>query len=364
MKNSSVSSLDKAYELLKKYPLCDSCLGRCFAKLGYKLTNKERGKALKISLILDIDTKIKDHELEDISQIKEILYNIGKEYSGIYEIYFTSEEFQQRTCYLCNSQIEEIEEDFYNKALSLLNKLKKENNQKDIKYVLGVKLSDHMKELEKNFVFQNGLIYYESIRNEIKREVGKKLTSSGYPPSIDDADIEIVYDMDTRNIYTISKKYKTLYYYNRLSRKVTISSWYSDNSLEKSLNTQIMIPFTEPSEIRILDDYPIILENDEPNIEAKGYFMKKIRTITRKEISFIMSIKPTNRTYRILYYSNSDKKNTNAKEIYKNIYQITINAKNFEELKNKLYDIEGEIISIDLISSEGKHKNLETKLNL
>ncbi|MEM4139481.1 MAG: pseudouridylate synthase, partial [Sulfolobaceae archaeon] len=45
LKDSRV--LNKALELLSKYPLCDSCLGRCFARLGYGLENKERGKAIK-----------------------------------------------------------------------------------------------------------------------------------------------------------------------------------------------------------------------------------------------------------------------------------------------------------------------------
>ncbi|ARM76595.1 pseudouridylate synthase [Acidianus manzaensis] len=362
MKNYSADNfLDKAYDLLSKYPLCDSCLGRCFARLGYKLENKERGKAIKISLILYLDKKIKDHQLEDLSQIKDILYNIGKDYSGIHEIYFTSEEFQQRTCYLCNSEIEEIKEDFYKKALTLLKKLSEEN-KKEIKYVLGVKLSDQIKELEKNFVFENGLIYYESMRNEIKREVGKQLANNGYSPGIDNPDIEIVYDLDTKNIYTISKKTRILYVYNRLSRRVTLSSWYSDNSLENSINAQIMIPFTEPSEVRILDEYPIILDIDKEKIQTKGYFMKKIHEISGREISFIMSTKPIKRTYKILYYSETEQKD--SERIYNNIYQKIINAENFEDLKNKLKDINGEIISIDLISSEGKHKNLETKLNL
>ena len=41
--------LEKAFELLSKYPLCDHCLGRQFALLGYSMENNVRGSALKIS---------------------------------------------------------------------------------------------------------------------------------------------------------------------------------------------------------------------------------------------------------------------------------------------------------------------------
>ena len=44
--------LEKAYELLSKYPLCDHCLGRQFALLGYSMENNVRGQALKVSLTL------------------------------------------------------------------------------------------------------------------------------------------------------------------------------------------------------------------------------------------------------------------------------------------------------------------------
>lgn len=44
--------LEKAFELLTKYPLCDHCLGRQFAQLGYNLENNIRGSALKLSLTM------------------------------------------------------------------------------------------------------------------------------------------------------------------------------------------------------------------------------------------------------------------------------------------------------------------------
>ncbi|MBS7632342.1 tRNA pseudouridine(54/55) synthase Pus10, partial [Candidatus Bathyarchaeota archaeon] len=50
--------LEKALMMLEKHPLCDNCLGRQFALLGYGMENDERGKAVKLVLTL------KAHELE------------------------------------------------------------------------------------------------------------------------------------------------------------------------------------------------------------------------------------------------------------------------------------------------------------
>ena len=44
--------LEKALSMLSKYPLCDHCLGRQFALLGYSIENNDRGKALKLGLTL------------------------------------------------------------------------------------------------------------------------------------------------------------------------------------------------------------------------------------------------------------------------------------------------------------------------
>jgi tRNA pseudouridine synthase 10 len=44
--------LEKTLTMLRKYPLCDHCLGRQFALLGYSIENNDRGKALKLGLTL------------------------------------------------------------------------------------------------------------------------------------------------------------------------------------------------------------------------------------------------------------------------------------------------------------------------
>ena len=49
--------LEKTHEMLEAHPLCDHCLGRQFALLGYGLDDQQRGKTLKLLLTM------KNHQL-------------------------------------------------------------------------------------------------------------------------------------------------------------------------------------------------------------------------------------------------------------------------------------------------------------
>jgi len=350
--------LSKALDLLSKYPLCDSCLGRCFARLGYGLENKERGKAIKLVLLMELDRLIKEHKIEDVSQIKEILFNMGEVAKGLFTLYF-NEEFQKRSCYLCNDEIEEIKKDF-------LEKVMKEEELKNYSIVLGFRLSEVNKKLEEEFVVKNDLSHYETIKNEIKREVGKMLFKAGYRIDIENADVEIIYDQNSRSIEIRKKPKRYLYSYIKLSRNIPISSWYAreGKSLEELIGgKKIFVPFSEYSEVRILDEYPIIIEDlNSDKIEIEGFFMNNLGEIRGKEFDVVMQNKPTKRIYKVLVYSEKELKD--AEKILDNIYDIYIEAMSGEELREKLRALDVEIIAIDLISSEGKHKRiLDTFIN-
>ena len=62
--------LEKAFEILSKYPLCDHCLGRQFALLGYSMENNVRGKALKVSLTMQASELNAEKKPEGIKRLK------------------------------------------------------------------------------------------------------------------------------------------------------------------------------------------------------------------------------------------------------------------------------------------------------
>lgn len=47
--------LDEARAVVENGPVCDACLGRCFAERSFGLTNAERGRALRVSAALEDD---------------------------------------------------------------------------------------------------------------------------------------------------------------------------------------------------------------------------------------------------------------------------------------------------------------------
>ena len=56
--------LDDARRVLENAPVCDACLGRCFADRSFGLTNHERGRALRVSVALDDDDPYEDEDAE------------------------------------------------------------------------------------------------------------------------------------------------------------------------------------------------------------------------------------------------------------------------------------------------------------
>ena len=104
--------LQKTFELLSKYPLCDHCLGRQFALLGYSMENNVRGSALKITLTMQANDFAKEKDLEGIKQLKILAANGFSR-----EAQETLKHLKKRVpkqeseakCYLCEGKFELID---------------------------------------------------------------------------------------------------------------------------------------------------------------------------------------------------------------------------------------------------------------
>ena len=123
--------LNIAENTLLNYKLCDYCLGRVFAKLGSKLTNKERGEILRKNLKKDKKTQVKN-------------------------------------CWLCSGLLNEIK----HFADIISNSLKKYEYDD---FLIGSKIDEDILEKEQNLLNFTGSEFAESIKTEINREIGKLL---------------------------------------------------------------------------------------------------------------------------------------------------------------------------------------------
>ena len=162
-----LSILESALKVLMKYPLCDHCLGRLYAKLGLELGNDERGRAIKTLLLMFLYKKYEENSI-NCEELYKLAVNAGDPITRLYYKLCGGDKLEQHPCYICGAKISR--EYFYKLAEKIATELKSINAYK---FVVGVSLPEDiaLKEIE---VYRNtGLELSESIKNEIKRETGK-----------------------------------------------------------------------------------------------------------------------------------------------------------------------------------------------
>ncbi len=155
--------LQTAHTLLDRHTLCDSCLGRQFARLGRGVENSERGRVLRALLqIPPEDREAKKQEIEDTLA------------SGDFQkldSYTPTKAAEDATeCYLCEGIIPRAGE-FVELALAALRSSPYEFET----FLLGCKVPGRILEREDNLRAELRLELGESLKNEVSRLIGKRL---------------------------------------------------------------------------------------------------------------------------------------------------------------------------------------------
>ncbi len=163
--------LEKAFELLSKYPLCDHCLGRQFALLGYSMENNLRGKALKVSLTMQANELNAEKKPEGIKRLKVLA---GNGFSR--EAQETLKHLKKRLpkedtvvkCSLCDGKFELVDS-LTQKALESI------AEYEFTTFLVGIELPIKIEEREDEFKGAVNIGYGESIKHEFGRLLGKAL---------------------------------------------------------------------------------------------------------------------------------------------------------------------------------------------
>ena len=175
LRNEDIQEIAKK---MASYNLCDSCLGRQFAKVGHGMSNRERGKKIR-------------------------------EYFGL--------PFKEE-CWLCDGLMDEIEK-FSEMVIEALDEYEYDT------FLIGSKVEEDI--LRKEAEIGSLTPYGESIKQEINREVGK-LVEKKTKKEVDfirphiTAIVNTIYnviELDVRSIY-ISGRYK------KLKRGIPQTKWY------------------------------------------------------------------------------------------------------------------------------------------
>ncbi|WP_440058941.1 tRNA pseudouridine(54/55) synthase Pus10 [Thermogladius sp. 4427co] len=221
--------LRETVDILLKYSLCDHCLGRLYAKMGVEMRNEERGFALKRMVAMHLDDILKgrsDEERKNI--IFTLARNAGEPFTRIYsKIYGVSVGVEK--CYICGGVL----------SRSLYERLAREIAGRlaeldATSFLVGVSLEEEVskKELEVASALRFG--FSESIKNEIKREVGKIVSAlTGLKPSFTNPDVTAIISFPGLEIrYEINPVYIKGSYL-KLGRNISHTPWVTREGLRK-----------------------------------------------------------------------------------------------------------------------------------
>jgi tRNA pseudouridine synthase 10 len=160
--------LEQAARMLTTHALCNHCLGRQFALLGFGLENQGRGQAIKLLLTLKGHQLLLAEDRAGVTLLKK---------TAVHESFTLSREVLKRfkrrhpaveTCYLC--------EDAFEKARVLAeNAYTALSHYEFATFLVGVELPLRVAEREDEFKARFNVIHGESIRNQFSRDIGKRL---------------------------------------------------------------------------------------------------------------------------------------------------------------------------------------------
>jgi tRNA pseudouridine synthase 10 len=156
-----------AKRMLAEHKLCDSCLGRQFATLGHGLSNRERGKALKISLLLEGCLKAESGDKAALETVRHLAINGRLEAARqTLEKLKLKVEVEVEACEICEDKLSEIEE-LGREAVEKLEPYEYES------FLVGARVPARVIEAEDELRGRYGVAWGENIKGEFTREVGK-----------------------------------------------------------------------------------------------------------------------------------------------------------------------------------------------
>jgi tRNA pseudouridine synthase 10 len=195
--------LEISKKILHEGPICDHCLGRQFAKLSTGLSNRERGQAMKLALVLEGDRIYKsendDSLLNELVPCSEFARKTLKT------------EGEDEQCWVCLDQFKKL--DFWaEEAAKALEGLEYST------FLVGTKVSGLLSENEEMLWAESGTAYAEQLKTELNREVGKRIAEKvNKDVDFENPDIVITLDLATSRF---ELQVRSVYIYGRYLKKV------------------------------------------------------------------------------------------------------------------------------------------------
>ena len=168
--------INKAQRMLERYALCDNCLGRQFALLGYGMDNDQRGRAIKIILTMKGHQLILKDKDEGVDLLRTLASN-GSFDIAINLLKKMGEKFEdKRSCFLCGNLFKKIPS-IASKIIDMLKDYEYES------FLVGIRLPLEIEEREDEFKAEFNIQHGESLKNELSRVIGKMIREATKKPA-------------------------------------------------------------------------------------------------------------------------------------------------------------------------------------
>lgn len=225
--------LDSALEMLSKHPLCDNCLGRQFALLGYNIENQKRGNAIKLALVLKSNKLHCEKVSIGLVNLKVLMNNAFSQ-EAIDTLKHLEKEIdykKTKKCYLCDNNFQSIEK-LVNKALFSLEDYDFET------FLVGIKIPLEFEERNDEFKALFNVVYGESIRHEFARLIGKKIADlAKKTPEYKNPDLQIILNPFTNRIILQVNPLFIAGKYRKFVRTIPQSKWFCSTCRGRGCNT-------------------------------------------------------------------------------------------------------------------------------
>jgi tRNA pseudouridine synthase 10 len=188
------------------------------------MSNVVRGRAIKVLLLMELHRLISNNVknlnlLNDIGPNINIMPQLTNKYLG---------NIQPRKCYICSDRLEDIIVELIGKVVDELSRFKLKT------FVISVLKNSEMEKRELEIISEFKLDSWESIRREIKRELGKKVkTLVGLEPEFKHPDIVVMVDLDKLDVKAVITPTYILCRYLKLGRNISQVKWFTSDGVRK-----------------------------------------------------------------------------------------------------------------------------------
>jgi tRNA pseudouridine synthase 10 len=213
-------TITNARRILRKYTLCDWCLGRQFAMQGYGLTNKERGMALKTLLLMTSTETYQKNQERGITLIHRLAehgqYQPARDFLTKEGITDTK---PSRVCDVCQGVMDRLTEAAQPAIQSL-------QDWEITSLLIGTQIDPTIIETEEQLRSEFQIVSGEPIKAELNREIGKLVTDAmGVDVNFESPDVVVLIhipkfsvDLDVRSLFIFG-------YYRKLKRGIPQTRW-------------------------------------------------------------------------------------------------------------------------------------------